>query len=328
MTEPLPSPEAAPSTGDGPRRIHRRWDRLGRLLGDLGVNRLQDAHVVVIGLGGVGSWAAEALARSGVGRLTLVDFDLVCVTNINRQLPALRGTVGQPKAKVLAERLRLINPESQIKAVPVFYEARTSDMLLGGRNRPDFVVDAIDNVTAKCHLLAECRRLALPVVCCTGASGRLDPTRVAVADLADTTIDPLASAVRKILRKQHGFPAKGPWGIPAVYSTEHLRPSQPLIYDGDDGFSCVCPNGENDHHGCESRSVIWGTAGFVTGAFGFAAASVVVQHISGADPAADASKHDLTPRKLRGRGPAWAPSADAPAAADGPPSPNGPPSTG
>lgn len=262
-------------------RIHRRWDRLGRLLGDEAVLRLHRAHVLVIGLGGVGSWAAEALARSGVGRLTLVDFDLVCVTNINRQLPALRTTVGQPKASVLAERLRSIQPELQVKPVPLFYEARTADLLLTGARRPDFVLDAIDNLTAKCDLLARCRDLALPVVCCTGASGRLDPTRVRTADLAHTRIDPLAASVRKILRQKHGFPRKGDFGIPAVYAEEELRPSLPLAYDGDEGFSCVCPGGDNEHHSCEERHVIWGTAGFVTGAMGLAAAGLVVRRLAG-----------------------------------------------
>ncbi|NOY26857.1 MAG: tRNA threonylcarbamoyladenosine dehydratase [Oligoflexia bacterium] len=263
-----------------PRRIHRRWDRLGRLLGDDGVTRLHDAHVMVIGLGGVGSWTAEALARSGVGRLTLVDFDLVCVTNINRQLPALRGTVGKPKASVLAQRLRLINPDAKITAVPLFYEARTADLLLSQKRDLDFVVDAIDNVTAKCHLLHQCTQRQLGVVCCTGASGRLDPTRLRTADLAQTRVDPLAASVRKVLRQRYGFPRKGPFGIPAVYSEEALRPSQTLAYDGDEGFACVCPNGDNDHHGCEERHVIWGTAGFVTGAAGFAAAGVVVRALS------------------------------------------------
>jgi len=277
-------PEEPPALPPPRRRLHRRWDRLGRLVGDAGMARLQGAHVMVIGLGGVGSWAAEGLARSGIGRLILVDFDLVCVTNTNRQLPALHGTVGQPKATVLAERLRRVNPEAEIKAVPVFYEARTADMLLGraGSGRgPDLVLDAIDNITAKCHLLAACRDRALPVVCCTGASGRMDPTRIRTADLADTRIDPLAAQVRKLLRQQHGFPRKGAFGIPSVYSEEPLRPSQPLAYDGEEGFACVCPGGDNDHHSCEDRHVIWGTAGFVTGAAGLAAASLAVRVLLG-----------------------------------------------
>ncbi len=258
-------------------RLHRRFDRLARLTGEPAMEQLFRSHVMVIGLGGVGSFAAEALARSGIGRLTLVDFDLVCVTNANRQLQAMRGTIGKPKASVLAERLRRINPHATITAVPLFYEARIADRLLG--RAPDFIVDAIDNVTAKCHLLHACRSQDIPIVCSTGASGRWDPTAIEVADLSDTRIDPLAQSVRKILRKKYSFPSDGPWGIPAIFSTEHLHSPQPLTYDRGQGFTCVCPN-DNDHHTCDDRNVIWGTAGFVTGAFGLAAASVVVRQLT------------------------------------------------
>ena len=258
-------------------KLHRRFDRIGRLVGDGAMSRLFNSRVTVVGLGGVGSFAAEALARSGIGHLTLVDFDLVCVTNANRQLQAVRGNVGKPKANVLAERLRLINPSATIKAVPLFYEARLADRLLPPDT--DFVVDAIDNVTAKCHLLAACRERNIPVVCSTGASGRFDPTRIEVADLADTTVDPLGKMVRKLLRRDYDFPRKGAFGIPAVFSTEPLTDPVELHYDGGNGFSCVCPNGENDVHTCEDRNVIWGTAGFVTGSFGLAAASVVVRRL-------------------------------------------------
>jgi tRNA A37 threonylcarbamoyladenosine dehydratase len=262
-----------------PFKLHRRFDRIGRLLGDEGMARLAAARVVVIGLGGVGSHCAESLVRSGVGSVDLVDFDLVCVTNTNRQLQAMRGTVGQPKATVLAERLRAINPAATIRAVPLFYEARVADAILKPPIR--YVIDAIDNLTAKCHLLATCRARGIPVLSCTGSSGRLDPTRIRVDDLAHTRIDPLAAAARKILRNQHGFPRTGDFGIPAVYSVEPLQSPVPLAYDGDEGFSCVCPNGDNHHHTCDDRHVIWGTAGFVTAAAGLTAASVVVRHISG-----------------------------------------------
>lgn len=259
-------------------RLHRRFDRMGRLVGDTAMSRLFNSKVTVIGLGGVGSFAAEALARSGVGHLTLVDFDLVCVTNANRQLQAMRGTVGKPKATVLADRLRLINPAAKIKAVPLFYDARVSDMLL--TDDTDFVVDAIDNVTAKCHLLATCRARGIPVVCSTGAAGRWDPTQIQVADLSATKVDPLGKSVRKILRRQHDFPRKGEFGIPAVYSTEPLKDPVDLTYDGGNGFRCVCPS-DNDVHSCEDRNVIWGTAGFVTGSFGLTAAGVVVRSLVG-----------------------------------------------
>lgn len=263
-------------------KLHRRFDRIGRLVGDRAMRRLFDARVTVVGLGGVGSFAAEALARSGIGHLTLIDFDLVCVTNANRQLQAMRGTVGKPKATVLAERLRLINPQATIKAIPLFYEARLADKLLPPET--DFVVDAIDNVNAKCHLLAACRDRDIPVVCSTGASGRWDPTAIEVTDLAHTRMDRLGRIVRKLLRQEYDFPRTGPFGIPAVFSTEPQTQPVPLHYDGEDGFHCVCPGGENDVHTCEERNVIWGTAGFVTGSFGMTAASVVVRQLAEPTP--------------------------------------------
>jgi len=269
---------------DADFRLHRRFDRIGRLFGDTGMARLQNTHVVVIGLGGVGSLAAESLVRSGVGKVTLVDFDLVCVTNVNRQLQAMRGNVGKPKATVLADRLRRINPTAEIKAVPLFYEARLADRMLAGA---DWVVDAIDNLTAKAHLVATCKARGIPLVVSTGASGRMDPTRIQIADLNRTRVDPLAAALRKILRQKHDLPRGGAaWGIPAVYSDEPLTDPIALRYDGEEGFHCVCPNGDNDVHTCEDRNVIWGTAGFVTGAFGLACASVVVRGIVAADPMA------------------------------------------
>jgi tRNA A37 threonylcarbamoyladenosine dehydratase len=248
---------------------------MGRLVGDPAMQRLFSAHVMVIGLGGVGSFAAESLGRSGIGRLSLVDFDRVCVTNSNRQLQALKGNIGKRKADLLAERLRLINPQAVVEPICRFYDAATAAAILA--SAPDFIVDAIDNVTAKCHLLATCRRLHIPVVSATGASGRLDPTAIRVADLADTRIDPLAQEVRHILRRKYGFPTSGPFGIAAVYSTEHPQHPADLDYDGADGFHCVCPGGTNEHHSCEERRLIYGTASFVTGSFGLTSASVAVR---------------------------------------------------
>jgi tRNA A37 threonylcarbamoyladenosine dehydratase len=266
-------------------RLHRRFDRIGRLVGDGGMEQLYGAHVMVVGLGGVGSFAVEALARSGVGTLSLVDFDRVCVTNTNRQLQAVATSVARPKATMLAERVRAINPQATPHAVPLFYSAKTCDEILGAAvagRAPDFVVDAIDNVTAKCHLLATCKARGIRVVSSTGASGRMDPTQIRVVDLADTAIDPLADAVRRALRQKYDFPPKGPFGISAVYSTEAPAMPHELHYDGGDGFRCVCPGGTNELHSCEERRVIYGTAGFVTGAFGLACASVVVRALAAA----------------------------------------------
>jgi tRNA A37 threonylcarbamoyladenosine dehydratase len=235
--------------------------------------------VLVVGRGGVGSFAVEALVRSGVGRLTLVDFDRVCVTNSNRQLQAAANTVARGKAEVLAERARLINPQARLRPIAQFYSARSADTIFA--ERPDWAIDAIDNVTAKCHLIAGCRARGIPLVSSQGAAGRIDPTRIVTDDLAATKIDPLADAVRRALRQKYAFPRTGPFGVTAVFSTEPPASPAALTYDGAEGFRCVCPGGANDMHSCEERRVIYGTAAFVTGAFGLAAAGVVVRGLTG-----------------------------------------------
>lgn len=281
---------------DAPVKVHRRFDRLARLMGDRGVGRLASAHVMVIGCGGVGSWAAESLARSGIGRITLVDFDLVCITNTNRQLHAMKGTVGKSKVEVMAERLRLIHPSGKIDAVARFYEASARDEILA--SAPDFVIDAIDNVTAKLDLLATCRRRDIPVITAMGAAGRLDPTRVRVDDLAFTVRDGLAKDVRKWLQRKHDIALRddGTFGIPAVFSDEPMLPPAEVSADAKTGFECVCPHGENAQHSCEKRARIDGTASFVTGAFGLAAAGYVVRTI--ADPES-ATRVNRTVKSLR-----------------------------
>jgi len=260
-------------------KLHRRFDRMGRLIGDAKMKALFNSHVMVIGLGGVGSWSAESLARSGVGTLTLVDFDEICVTNFNRQLHALDRTVGSQKVDVMAERMQKINPAAKIRSIPQFYNSETSSSIFSVR--PDYVIDAIDNVTAKCHLLAFCREQKIPVVTATGSGGRLDPTAVKIADLAFTTVDPLARAIRGILREKYAFSRneKEPFGIPAVYSTEPALEPRELHYDGGKGFQCVCPQGDNPYFQCENRNVIMGNASFVTGTFGFVAASIVIKDL-------------------------------------------------
>lgn len=239
------------------------------------MQKLLGSHVMVMGLGGVGSWAAEALARSGVGRLSLVDFDLVCVTNANRQLHAMRGTTGKPKAEVMASRLEAIHPTCAIEGVRSFYEAATSDELLA--RQPDLIIDAIDNLTAKAHLIATCRTRGIPLVVSGGASGRMDPTQIRISDLSEIEGDPFLAALRKLLRRKHALPAERGWGIPTVHSLESASMPLELGYDDGQGFRCVCPQGDNGKHTCDDRNLIYGTAGFVTGSFGFACASVAVK---------------------------------------------------
>lgn len=272
QAEPHPEPELEPESA---HRLHRRFDRIGRLVGDAAMRKLLGSHVMVIGLGGVGSWAAEALARSGVGRLSLVDFDLVCITNANRQLHAMRGTTGKPKAEIMAARLEAIHPTCAIEGVRSFYDATTSDELLA--REPDLIIDAIDNLTAKAHLIATCRTRGIPLVVSGGASGRMDPTQVRVGDLSEIEGDPFLAALRKLLRRKHQLPTERGWGIPTVHSLESASMPLELGYDDGKGFRCVCPQGDNGKHTCDDRNLIYGTAGFVTGSFGFACASVAVK---------------------------------------------------
>jgi tRNA A37 threonylcarbamoyladenosine dehydratase len=257
---------------------HRRFDRAARLLGDAGVDRLARATVTLFGVGGVGSFAAEALIRSGVGRLILVDYDRICVTNVNRQLHAMKGTLGKPKVEVMAERLRLINPDAIIEPRHAAYGAETSARLL--TPEPDVVIDAIDNVTAKLHLIATCVRDRLRLVSAMGAAARLDPTAVRVADLSQTKIDPFARDLRKLLHKKHGLDLTRPLGVWAVYSEEQPHPPHALAYDTD-GFECVCPGGDNGHNDCDHRLRVEGSVAFVPSVFGLTAAATAIKLLCG-----------------------------------------------
>lgn len=295
-TSPLDTSSAATSTAavvDPPARTHRRFDRIARLVGEDAMARLAASHVMVVGCGGVGSFSAEALARSAVGHLSIVDFDLVCVTNSNRQLHALRGNIGRPKVEVMAERLRLVHPTARIDAIPEFFSAETADALLA--TNPDYVVDAIDNITAKAHLIATCRRRGIPLVSSMGAAARLDPTRVKVDDLARTHHDPFAHHVREVLRQKHGwqFKASRPTGIPAVFTDEPPTAPTELAYDAaTNGFHCVCPQSDNEKHTCEKRARIDGSAAWITGTFGLVAASVAIRELTGESVIDRSGQHD------------------------------------
>jgi tRNA A37 threonylcarbamoyladenosine dehydratase len=185
--------------------------------------------------------------------------------------------VGSQKAEVMGERLRKINPQARVNVICQFYNFETAETIFA--KRPDYVIDSIDNVTAKCHLLHFCKTNGIPVVCSAGSGGRMDPTQVRIKDLADTEIDPLARSIRRILREKYGFPEKGSFGIPTVYSPEPVTKPEELLYDNGKGFHCVCPQGENEYFNCDSRNLILGNASFVTGAFGFACASRVVRDL-------------------------------------------------
>ena len=254
-----------------------RFSRMARLVGSSGVQRLATANVMVIGLGGVGSWAAEALARSGVGHLTIVDFDLVCIRNFNRQLGAVEGQLGKPKALAMADRLRLINPQAEINPIVNFASPDTIPALLA-QGKPELVIDAIDHVTSKCFLIHYCWSQHLPIIVATGSAGRLDPTQVRIGDLAETQQDPLAKVVRRVLRQKYNFPRQGKFNIPAVYalgkSLEPVGEEPPCSFAG-------CPQAVHALQSCTQQRTVRGSASFVTGAFGLACAALAVQHLLG-----------------------------------------------
>ena len=249
-----------------------RFGGVGRLLGRTGLERVREAHIAVVGIGGVGSWVVEGLARSGVGAITLIDLDDVCITNVNRQLPAIDGQIGRPKVAVMAERVRLINPACRVEAVAEFFTAASAERLLAPRF--DCVVDAIDGMTNKALLIDACVRRGLPCVTVGGAGGKGDATKIRACDLGESTGDDLLRMVRRKLRRDHGW-AKGEgqrYGVRCVYSAE-----KPL-YPWADGTCSTEPEpGTNLKLDCESG---FGTAVFVTGAFGLAAAGEAVRLVA------------------------------------------------
>lgn len=219
--------------------IPRRFAGVARLYGERAYWRFATAHVLVVGVGGVGSWAVEALARSGVGRLTLIDLDHVAESNINRQLPALEATLGAAKIQVLAGRVEQINPDCQVCLIDDFL---TLENLAGYlAERPDWVVDCIDQVPVKAALIAHCREQAIPVVATGGAGGKLDPTRIQVADLARSEQDPLLAKTRRLLRREYGFPRdpKRPFHLSCVYSGEPIRLGDSCERPEDGGLNCA-----------------------------------------------------------------------------------------
>lgn len=247
-----------------------RFSRTEILIGSAGLDKLRGATVAVFGLGGVGSYAAEALCRAGVGRLILVDFDDICLTNINRQLHALDSTVGMAKVQAMAARFRQINPEADIVPCKDFYSAETSDFLLG--ERCDYVIDAIDHITSKLHLIKTCRERGLPIISSMGAAAKLDPTKIRVADISATTTCRLARIMRKLLRKE-GIQQ----GVTVVYSVEEYQPQ--AIVDAGCRSNCICPNKDEQLFSCEHRRTILGSISFIPSIFGLTMAGVVVNKL-------------------------------------------------
>jgi tRNA A37 threonylcarbamoyladenosine dehydratase len=253
----------------------RRFSGVRRLYGQQGLVKLQAAHVCVIGIGGVGSWAVEALARSAVGHITLIDLDNIAESNVNRQLHAIDGAFGMAKVTAMAQRIKAINPSCVVKEIEDFVTPENVAQMLN--DGFDMVLDAIDDAKAKVAIAAYCKKSKISLVTVGGAGGRLDPTKIKQGDLSQVVGDRLLAKVRNQLRREHGFP-KAPtnhkkstvkFGITALYSDEQV----------------LQPNADIEAS-CEVNAAVTGLncAGYgssvcVTAPFGMAASSIVLNHI-------------------------------------------------
>lgn len=246
--------------------MHERFARTELLIGPEGLDKLAGFHVAVFGLGGVGSFAAEALARAGIGHLTLIDHDTVSLTNLNRQLVALENTIGSPKVDVMAGRIAVINPQAVITGRREFYAAERREDFFA--EKPDYVVDAIDTVAAKIDLVLACHEYGVPCISSMGTGNKLDPTRFRVVDISATHTDPLAKVMRVELRNR-GISR----GLKVVFSDEPPRPSR-----DDAGIGETRPSGHP----------VPGSIAFVPPVAGMILASVVVRELLGIEVAAPA----------------------------------------
>jgi len=250
---------------------HPYFERTQKLLGDTLFERLQKAHILIVGLGGVGSYAAEGLVRSGVGRLTLVDFDNLSASNINRQLHAMPSLIARPKVELMSERCLAINPKIRLVPCCMHYCPETSAQLLKPPADAPYsaVVDAIDETQNKLHLIHSCRQLKLPLVSTMGAAGRLNPAAIRADDLSNTHMDPFAKNIRRQLRRKYGWSFSSPSHVTAIYSTEIRNPSslspRPSILFAN----------EDNPYGHKTL----GSAVFVTAVFGMHAAAAVIEKL-------------------------------------------------
>jgi len=248
-----------------------RFSRTELIIGPEGLDSLQKSKVAVFGVGGVGSFTVEALVRSGVGNMVLIDYDDVCLTNINRQIHALTSTVGQSKVDLMKQRVLEINPEAKVKAVREFYSPENAELLID--SDLDYIVDAIDNVTGKIDLIKKAVFKDIRIVTAMGAGNKVDPTAFEVADISETSVCPLARAVRRELKKDGIIN-----GIKVVYSKE--QPITPRIQEVDCKSHCICSNKEAAVS-CKLRRQIPGSISFVPPVMGMILASVVVRDIVG-----------------------------------------------
>lgn len=259
-------------TFDLPESYLSRFGGIARLYGHNGLRCLFDAHFLVVGLGGVGSWVAEALARSGAGKITLIDLDDVCTTNTNRQIHALTSTVGSPKLHTLASRLKDINPDITLHLVHDFLTQKNIAELID--NSIDIAIDAVDSANVKAALVAHCSRNKIRLIISGSSGGKRDPQKITVGDLANTICDPMLAKVRNILYRHFGFQKSRnrKFRVDAVYSTEQM------VYPKPDGSICqekkVLAQGVKLD--CAGG---FGSATMLTGSFGFCAASKAIERL-------------------------------------------------
>ena len=251
----------------------QRFGGIGRLYGLDGLRRLSQAHVCVVGIGGVGSWVAEALVRSGIGAITLIDLDDICITNTNRQIPALTGQIGHTKVESMAARLSAINPECRVSVEMTFVTQKNLATLI--TTDFSYIVDCIDSVKNKAALIAHCKRNKIRIVVTGAAGGQSDPTQIQIGDLNKCHNDPLLAKVRSMLRRDYDYSrnTKRNYSIPVVYSTEQL------VYPQPDGSVCATRSADDASTRLDCASG-FGSATMVTGSFGFAAAARVVKRIA------------------------------------------------
>lgn len=244
----------------------QRFGGIGRLYGQQALEWLNQAHVCVIGIGGVGSWAAEALARSGIGQITLIDMDEICITNTNRQIHALDITQGMVKVDAMAERIAAINPNCLVNPLAEFVSKENLFELI--HDGYDLVIDAIDSVQSKAALIAHCKRRKLPIIVAGGAGGQTDPRQITSGDLAKTTHDPLLSKIRNTLRREYNFSknTKRKFGVECIYSTEQL------VYPQPDGSVCQAKSAQEGNVRLDCSGG-FGAATMVTASFGLMAAA-------------------------------------------------------
>lgn len=260
----------------------RRFGGVERLYGRNALEKFKNANVIVIGIGGVGSWAVEALARNAIGKLTLIDMDVVAESNINRQLPALSSTLGRNKIDVMSDRIYEINPDCKVTLIDDFLTKDNLSELVGEGidTRVDYVIDCIDNSRVKAALIAWCKRRKIKIITLGGAGGQTDPSLIKIADLSKTAHDPLLSRTRKLLRQNYDFSnnTKRRFGIPCVFSPEHLK-----YANLDGGVSQDKPmptENESDITNDLSCAGGIGSSVMVTASFAFIAVSYVLEKIA------------------------------------------------